>query len=84
MQDRPICSILSLSSILRPQFTTHHYGKERCDSFKWWGLSQYYLCCRDHVEHVADSFDNKIQPEYYCGNIYVSIKSITLDHFSDT
>ena len=31
---------------------------------------------------MVASFQNQIQPEYYCGNIYVSIEGIELEYFS--
>ena len=40
------------------------------------------LCCRDHYERVVASFAQKLKPEYYGGNIYVSIEGIAPEHFS--
>ena len=42
------------------------------------------LCCLDYSERVVDSFEYQIQPEYYVVNRYVSIESISLEHFSTT
>ena len=40
------------------------------------------LCRRDYSERVVASFPHQIQSEYYGGNRTVSIKGITLEHFS--
>ena len=40
------------------------------------------LCCSDYSEKVVDSFTQQIQPEYYGGNISVSIEVISFEHFS--
>ena len=40
------------------------------------------LCLCYYFERLVESFDNKIQSEYYCGNISVSIEGIALEYFS--
>ena len=40
------------------------------------------LCRRDYAERVVAISPHQIQPEYYDGNISVSIEGISLKHFS--
>ena len=40
------------------------------------------LGSRDYAERVVARFANKIQSEYYGGNISVSLEGIALEHFS--
>ena len=42
------------------------------------------LCHRDYTERVVASFAHQIQSEYNGGNLSVSIKGISLKHFSAT
>ena len=52
-----------------------HTAFKRRESFKD------VLCRRYYAERVVASFANKIQSEYYSGNISVSIEGIALEHF---
>ena len=52
---------------------TNHCGELRRTAFKRRELFQDVLCRRDYAERVVESFANKIQSEYYGGNISVSI-----------
>ena len=52
---------------------THNCGKKRRYNFKRCAKFKYFSCRRDYAEHVVASFSNKIQSEYYCGYMYVSI-----------
>ena len=52
---------------------TNHCGEMRLKSFKRRELFQDLICCRDYAKRVAASFSNQIQPEYYGGNISMSI-----------
>ena len=61
---------------------TNNSSEMRHTAFKRRALFQDVLCRRDYAERVVSSFSNKIQSEYYGGNIYVSIKCIALEHFS--
>ena len=61
---------------------TNHCGEMQRTAFKERELFQYVICCRDFAERAVASFDNKIQSEYYDGNISVSIEGISLEHFS--
>ena len=61
---------------------TNHCGEMRRTAFKRRELFQYVLCRRAYAERVVASFANQIQYEYYGGNRYVSIKGISLQHFS--
>ena len=61
---------------------TNHCGKMRRTAFKQSELFQDVLCRHDYAEKVVERFANKIQPEYYGGNISVSIESIALENFS--
>ena len=54
----------------------------RCTAFKRRELFQDVICCRDYAERVVAIFDNQIKPEYYGGNISLSIECIALEHFS--
>ena len=61
---------------------TNHCGELRRTAFKRRELFQDVLYRRDYAERVVASFANQIQYEYYGGNRSVSIKGITLEHFS--
>ena len=52
---------------------TNYCGEMRRIAFKHRELFQDVLCRPDYAEMVVASFANKIQSEYYGGNIYVSI-----------
>ena len=58
--------------------STNHCGEMQRTAFS--ELFQDVLCCRDYSDRVVASFDHKIKPEYYGGNISVSIKGIALEH----
>ena len=51
-------------------------------AFKRREFFQDVLCRRDYAEREVASFANKIQSEYYGGNISVYIEGIELEHFS--
>ena len=61
---------------------TNHCGNHRQTVFKLRESFQDVLCCHDYAEMVVAGFYHQIQSEYYGGNIYVSIESISLEHFS--
>ena len=50
---------------------THYCGEMRRTSFKRRELFQDVICCHDYAARVVASFANKIQSEYYGGNISV-------------
>ena len=61
-------------------------GTNHCDemlrtAFKRRESFQDVLCLCYYSERLVESFANKIQSEYYCGNISVSIEGIALDFF---
>ena len=60
----------------------NHCGNTRSKAFKRCSAKQYLLCHCGCSERVVSSFAHQIQSEYYFGNIYVSIKVVSLDHFS--
>ena len=60
----------------------NHCGESRQTAFKRREYFQDLLCRRDYAERVVAIFAHQIQSEYYCGNIYVSIEGIPLEHFS--
>ena len=61
---------------------TNHCDAMRRTAFKRRELFQYVLCRCDYAEGVVSIFDNKMQSEYYGGNISLSIEGIALEHFS--
>ena len=61
----------------------NHCGEMRCTAFKRCESFQDVLCRLDYSERVVANFTNKIQSEYYGGNISVSIEGIALEHFSE-
>ena len=61
---------------------TNHCGEMRRTAFKRCESFQDVLCRLDYSERVVANFTNKIQSEYYGGNIDVSIKGIALENFS--
>ena len=61
---------------------TNHCGEMRRTVFKRRELFQDVIYRRDYSERVVASFANKIQPEYYGGNISMSIEGISLEHLS--
>ena len=61
---------------------TNHCGEMRHTAFKRYELFQDVLCRCDYAERLVSGFSNKIQSEYYVGNISVSIEGIELEHFS--
>ena len=60
----------------------NHCGEIRCTAFKQRELFQDVLCRHDYAGRLIASFANKIQSEYYGGNISVYIEGIALEHFS--
>ena len=61
---------------------TTHCGAMRRTAFKRRELFQDVLCRCYYYERVVAIFAHQIQPEYYGGNISVSIEGIALEHFS--
>ena len=61
---------------------TNHCGEMQHTAFKWCELFQYVLCHCDYAERLVAIFSHQIQPEYYGGNISVSIEGISFEHFS--
>ena len=61
---------------------TNNCGEMQRAAFKRLELFQDVLCCRDYAERVVARLTNQIQPEYYSGNISVSIEGIGLEHCS--
>ena len=59
-------------------FVKNHSGEMRCTSFKQRKFYQYVLCGRDYSDRVVEIFSRQIKPEYYGGNVSVSIEVITL------
>ena len=61
-------------------------GRNHCDemqrtAFKRRESFQDVICLCYYAERLVESFANKIQSEYYCGNISVSIEGIELEYF---
>ena len=61
---------------------TNKCGKMRRTAFKRRELFQDVPCRRDYSEGSVSSFAHQIKPEYYGGNLSVTIEGIVLEHFS--
>ena len=62
----------------------HQCGNTWQEVFKHRAAYQDVLCHIYYSERVVASFSHKIKPEYYSVNLYMSIKSIGLEHLSTT
>ena len=62
---------------------TNHCGAMQFTAFKRRELFQDVLCRHDYADRLVAIFSHQIKPEYYGGNISVSIKGIELEHFSE-